>query len=135
MNYEEDGEWIFRNPIGRLFNRFLFHLCHPAANTNYYSGLGVQKKPLSASLFNKIPKHLLGGFKIRNYASYQRPSGYDITRGPANHLLCLLANSQDLSRLFINCHYLRFNNNYSSIFDIDSGIGGTQINRNVLRNI
>ena len=85
---------------------------------------------------DEIFKHFLSYVEIGDYAVLQRSDCLNRAGGSANHILGFFSNRQyflDSSYIFLNCYYGRLIGDYPLAPNVHKGIGGPEINCQIIR--
>ncbi len=85
-------------------------------------------------LVDEIAEHRLGDFEVGNNSVLDRPDGDDIARGAAQHHFRFLADGQHLvgPDVLADRNHGRFPQDNAFAFDVDKGVGGAQVNGQIV---
>ena len=83
-------------------------------------------------LLDEVAEHLLGGLEVGDHAVPHRADGGDAAGRPPEHLFGIAADSFDLVVHVVDRHDRRFVENDAGAAREHAGVGGTQVNRQVV---
>ena len=82
---------------------------------------------------NEIAQHGLRDIEISDHPVFHRTNRGDITRGAPEHLFGLIAHGEHFARNRMNRDDAGFAEHNTFIFYVDEGIGGAQVDTDVVR--
>ena len=79
-----------------------------------------------------MAQHGFGDFKVSNHTVPQGADSNDVAGGAAEHALGIVPDGEHLVGAGIDGDHRRFPQDNTVVFDVDQGVGGSEIDSNVI---
>jgi hypothetical protein len=110
----------------------LLHLGHAAGDADHHAGPRDAEAEAVVDGADEVLEHALRDLEVRDDAVFEGPHGDDVGWRAAHHALGFGADGQDLLAVAVHGHHGRLIDDDAASLHHDQGVGGAQVNADVV---